>query len=108
MLDSETVERRAAVVGDLEKEKGRLNTEVESLRAFEREYRSRLKSYFTQQLAALDSNDVRPRGRRFERAPGATALAARRGVVLNPSQSQAFEPSSAASLPEEPADDPLR
>lgn len=57
MLDSETVERRAAVVGDLEKEKGRLNSEVESLRAFEREYRSRLKSYFTQQLAALDSNE---------------------------------------------------
>ncbi len=29
--------------------------EVENLRSFEREYRSRLKSYFTQQLEALDS-----------------------------------------------------
>ena len=30
------------------------DTEVEDLRGFEREYRSRLKSYFTEQLAALD------------------------------------------------------
>jgi DivIVA domain-containing protein len=57
MLDSETAERRTQLFGDLEKEQGRLNTEVENLRAFEREYRSRLKSYFNQQLAALESNE---------------------------------------------------
>jgi len=56
MLDSETAERRQQLMGDLEKEKGRLNSEIETLRTFEREYRSRLKSYFSQQLAALDSN----------------------------------------------------
>jgi DivIVA domain-containing protein len=56
MLDSETAERRQQLLGDLEKEKGQLNTEVENLRAFEREYRSRLKNYFQQQLAALDGN----------------------------------------------------
>jgi hypothetical protein len=39
--------------GDLEKERDKLNGEVENLRSFEREYRSRLKSYFTQQLEAL-------------------------------------------------------
>jgi DivIVA domain-containing protein len=55
-LDAETAERRAQMVGDLEKEKGRLNTEVENLRSFEREYRSRLKSYFAQQLEALEGN----------------------------------------------------
>ena len=32
----------------------KLNAEVENLRSFEREYRSRLKSYFTQQLEALE------------------------------------------------------
>jgi cell division septum initiation protein DivIVA len=58
MLDSETAERRTQLFGDLEKEQGRLNTEIENLRAFEREYRSRLKSYFSQQLAALASNDT--------------------------------------------------
>ncbi len=57
MLDSETAERRTQLFGDLEKEQGRLNTEVENLRAFEREYRSRLKSYFSQQLAALETNE---------------------------------------------------
>ena len=40
----------------LEKEKDALNSEIEGLRSFEREYRSRLKSYFTQQLEALDGS----------------------------------------------------
>jgi hypothetical protein len=56
MLDSETAERRQQLFGDLEKEKEKLNAEVENLRAFEREYRSRLRSYFTQQLETLDGN----------------------------------------------------
>jgi len=55
MLDSETAERRQQMFGDLEKERDKLNNEVETLRSFEREYRSRLKSYFTQQLEALQS-----------------------------------------------------
>ena len=56
MLDSETAERRQQLFGDLEKEKDKLNSEVETLRSFEREYRSRLKSYFSQQLEALDNS----------------------------------------------------
>ena len=56
MLDSETAERRQQLFGDLEKERDKLNAEVENLRSFEREYRSRLKSYFSQQLAALDGS----------------------------------------------------
>jgi len=54
MLDSETSERRTQLFGDLEKERDKLNLEVENLRSFEREYRSRLKSYFSQQLEALN------------------------------------------------------
>ena len=56
MLDSETAERRQQMFGDLEKERDKLGTEVENLRSFEREYRSRLKSYFAQQLEALDGS----------------------------------------------------
>ncbi len=56
MLDSETAERRQQMFGDLEKERDKLNSEVENLRSFEREYRSRLKSYFTQQLEALNGS----------------------------------------------------
>ncbi len=55
MVDSETAERRQQLFGDLERERDKLNAEVESLRAFEREYRSRLKSYFVQQLELLET-----------------------------------------------------
>ena len=56
MLDSETAERRQQMFGELEKERDKLNSEVETLRSFEREYRSRLKTYFTQQLESLQGN----------------------------------------------------
>jgi hypothetical protein len=44
------------MLGEMEREKGRLDGEIENLRSFEREYRSRLKSYFSEQLQALDGN----------------------------------------------------
>ena len=53
-LDAETEERRRQVLGALDIEKQGLSGEIESLRSFEREYRSRLKSYFQQQLDALN------------------------------------------------------
>jgi DivIVA domain-containing protein len=55
-LDSETAERRTQLFGDLERERDLLSHEVDNLRAFEREYRSRLKTYFSQQLEALESS----------------------------------------------------
>ncbi len=55
-LDSETSTRREELLGEMEKEKGRLDGEIESLRAFEREYRSRLRTYFSEQLAALEGD----------------------------------------------------
>ena len=60
MLDSETAERRWQMFGDLEKERDKLNGEVENLRSFEREYRSRLKSYFSQQLESLNTGSEAP------------------------------------------------
>jgi DivIVA domain-containing protein len=62
MLDSETAERRQQMFGELERDRDKLNAEVENLRAFEREYRSRLKSYFTQQLEALAGPGESPAG----------------------------------------------
>ena len=55
-LDNETAERRTQLFGDLENERDRLSSDVDNLRAFEREYRSRLKTYFTQQLSALENS----------------------------------------------------
>ena len=57
-LDSETAERRQQLFGYLEKDRERLAREVEHLRSFEREYRSRLKNYFTSQLAQLDGEET--------------------------------------------------
>ena len=74
MLDSETAERRQQMFGELERERDKLNSEVETLRAFEREYRSRLKSYFTQQLEALAGPGGVARGVR--RAAAGTQAAA--------------------------------
>ncbi|WP_185994885.1 DivIVA domain-containing protein [Nocardioides campestrisoli] len=73
MLDSETAERRQQMFGDLEKERDKLNGEVETLRSFEREYRSRLKTYFTQQLEALEGT-----GSLENPAPGEGAPAPKR------------------------------
>jgi cell division septum initiation protein DivIVA len=53
-LDTETEARRTELFGQLEADKENLTQELEDLRAFEREYRSRLKSYFEAQLRALD------------------------------------------------------
>ena len=55
-LDAETAERRTQLFGDLERERDTLSHEVDNLRAFEREYRSRLKTYFSQQLEALETS----------------------------------------------------
>ncbi|KHL19144.1 DivIVA domain-containing protein [Mumia flava] len=53
-LDQETAERRQQAFGNIEKERDDLNREIEHLRTFEREYRSRLKSYFQAQLSHLE------------------------------------------------------
>lgn len=53
-LETETDTKRRELLGDMENERARLDGEVENLRAFEREYRSRLKSYFLEQLQAID------------------------------------------------------
>ncbi|MFC6694422.1 DivIVA domain-containing protein [Nocardioides daphniae] len=67
MLDAETAERRTQMFGALETERDKLNGEVETLRSFEREYRSRLKTYFTQQLEALEGTASLENPRRARR-----------------------------------------
>jgi DivIVA domain-containing protein len=53
-VDVETSERRQQLFGQLERDKESLSRELEDLRSFEREYRSRLRGYFQSQLEALD------------------------------------------------------
>ncbi len=65
-LDAEIANKRQQLFGDLERDRDALSAEVEHLRAFEREYRSRLKSYFGAQLAQLEGEEAGP-----EALPGA-------------------------------------
>lgn len=71
LLDKETAERRTQLFGDLEREKEKLDTDVANLRSFEREYRSRLKGYFTQQLESLNTMGTEPAASANDDAPSA-------------------------------------
>ena len=97
MLDSETEARRKEIFGNLEKEKDQLNTEIEGLRAFEREYRSRLKSYFTQQLETLDGNGA---SRRRQRPACPERARARSGSARSWARSRATASLRGGSAPE--------
>lgn len=59
-LDDETNERRQAAVATIERERYELQREIEHLRAYEREYRARLKNYFQSQLDQLAVNEQQP------------------------------------------------
>ena len=82
MLDSETEGKRREMLGSLEKEKSPVTDEIEKLRAFEREYRSRLKGYFTQQLAALDGNGGGEASADLTTTPGQAAAPKRLKSIL--------------------------
>lgn len=56
-LDDETTERRKQAMANIERERFELQRDVEHLRAYEREYRARLKNYFQSQLDGLAAND---------------------------------------------------
>jgi len=56
-LDEETAERRQQAMAAIERERYELQRDVEHLRAYEREYRARLKNYFQSQLDGLASQE---------------------------------------------------
>lgn len=56
-LDDETNERRQQALASIERERFELQRDVEHLRAYEREYRARLKNYFQSQLDGLAASD---------------------------------------------------
>ena len=56
-LKREAEDKHRQMIGSLENERVTLEREVEKLRTFEREYRSRLKSYLESQLRELDGRE---------------------------------------------------
>ena len=81
-LDDETNERRQAAVATIERERYELQREVEHLRAYEREYRARLKNYFQSQLDQLAANDNSPAEAQASSEPAAP----RRARVMDDQQ----------------------
>ncbi|TDD97748.1 DivIVA domain-containing protein [Jiangella asiatica] len=57
-IEQEVQKRRTQVFGKLESDRADLERELETLRAFEREYRSRLKSYLERELRKLETGGV--------------------------------------------------
>lgn len=57
-IEQEVAKRRSQVFGKLEAEQSDLEAQLETLRAFEREYRSRLKSYLENELRKLEMGGV--------------------------------------------------
>lgn len=57
-IEQEVQKRRTQVFGKLETDRADLERELETLRAFEREYRSRLKSYLERELRKLETGGV--------------------------------------------------
>lgn len=59
-LDDEVKQRREQAMSTIERERYEVQREVEHLRAYEREYRARLKNYFQSQLEQLSANESTP------------------------------------------------
>jgi DivIVA domain-containing protein len=78
-LEREAQVRHATVISQLESQRAALEARVEDLRAFEREYRTRLKAYLETQLRDLDGrapNDASTPTAAAAPAPAAAARAA--------------------------------
>jgi DivIVA domain-containing protein len=59
-LVREAEQKQRETLGNLEQQRQVLQTKVEQLKSFEREYRSRLKAYLENQLRELESNAATP------------------------------------------------
>jgi DivIVA domain-containing protein len=101
-LERDAQEKHRVAMGTLEQARASLERKVEDLRAFEREYRQRLKSYLESQMRQLESNSTTDDPMLASRAgsspfpqlgPGSSAPApAMAGVGMAPGMSSAGMP----------------
>src|SRR3954471_87529 len=82
-LEQESQQRHAAAMGELERRRRELERQVDDLRAFEREYRTRLKAYLETQLRELSGRGLGADGP-APTAPSAPAPAATAGSGAGP------------------------
>jgi len=73
-LTQDTERKHGKIMGSLEERKTSLEKQIEDLRVFEREYRTRLKSYLESQLGELDSrSSAEPAGQQRTAGAGRSA-----------------------------------
>jgi DivIVA domain-containing protein len=80
-LEQEAREKHAAAMSELERRRRELEREVEDLRAFEREYRTRLKAYLETQLRELEGRGVAVESGPAVGAPGSSSDALGEGAT---------------------------
>lgn len=93
-VDNEIAARITAAMGGLDQRKRELEVQIENLRAFEREYRTRLKAYLEGQLRDLSS-----RGAPDDGGAGVPAAARTAAVGIGPAGGPVAAPSPAPSAP---------
>lgn len=94
-LKREADDKHRQMIGSLENERVTLEREVEKLRTFEREYRTRLKSYLEGQLRELDGQSQAPAP--GQRPGGASAAAPQAGQPTGQPTGQSRSPFSPGS-----------
>ncbi|MBA3249191.1 MAG: DivIVA domain-containing protein [Geodermatophilaceae bacterium] len=76
-LTQDAERRQGEIMGSLEQRKAGLEREIDALRTFEREYRTRLKSYLESQLRDLDARtSAEPAGAGAQQGTGASGNSA--------------------------------
>jgi DivIVA domain-containing protein len=101
-LEREAQVRHATVISQLESQRAALEARVEDLRAFEREYRTRLKAYLETQLRDLDGrapNDASTPAASAAAAPAPAAAPASSGVpgLAAPAAGNPYAPTGAGN-----------
>ena len=74
-LVREAEDKRNATLGNLDAERNLLERKIDELRAFERDYRNRMKSYLESQLRDLDSHHQSLPGARPQQGQGSASAA---------------------------------
>lgn len=94
-IEQEARERRAAETAGLARERQELETAIEALRGFEREYRTRLRAYLQSQLRELEGRAVEPPGAPTTAGQGPRARAAAAPPFGQPGAAGSGQPGAA-------------
>src|SRR5579875_1634465 len=82
-FESEAQQQHAAAMSELQRQRSTLEAQIDQLRIFERDYRTRLKAYLEGQLRDLDARSIGPSGQ-----PASASESAGRPAAPTPTTTQ--------------------